>query len=46
MAEDKVMELPILWDGGEQDNIAIPIEPVELEEVGVCSELYEDRYQL
>jgi len=32
--------------GGEGDNVAIPIEPVVLEEVRVHIELYEDRYRL
>jgi len=46
MAEEEGMELPIPWKGGEQDNVAIPVEPVVLEEVRVCRELYEDRYRL
>jgi len=39
MAKEEGMELPIPRDGGEQDNVAIPIEPVELEEVRVRREL-------
>jgi len=46
MAEEEVMELPIPLDSGEQDNVAIPREPVVLEEVRVCRELYENRYRL
>jgi len=45
MAEEG-MELPIPLNEGERDNVAIPIEPVVLEEVRVCGELYEDRYRL
>jgi len=41
-----MMELPFLQDRGEQDQFAIPREPVVLDEVRVCRELYEDRYQL
>jgi len=46
MAEEEGMELPIPLNGGERDDVAIPIEPVVLEEVRVRRELYEDRYQL
>jgi len=41
-----VMELLIPLDRGERDNVAIPREPVVLEEVRVRRELYEDRYRL
>jgi len=46
MAEEEGMELPIPRNGGEPDNVAIPIKPVVLEEVRVRRELYEDRYRL
>jgi len=39
-------ELPIPLNEGEEDNVAIPIEPVVLEEVRVPRELNEDRYRL
>jgi len=39
-------ELPIPLNEGERDNVAIPLEPVVLEEVRVHRELYEDRYWL
>jgi len=45
MAEEGT-ELPIPLNEGERDNVAIPIEPVVLEEVRVRRELYEDRYRL
>jgi len=46
MAEGEGMELPIPRNGGERDDVAIPIEPSVLEEVRVRRELYEDRYRL
>jgi len=46
MAEEEGMELPIPLNEGERGNVAIPIEPVVLEEVRVRRELYEDKYQL
>jgi len=46
MAEEEMMELPFLQDRGEQDQFAIPREPVVLDEVRVRRELYEDRYRL
>jgi len=39
-------ELPIPLNEGEEDNVAIPIEPVVEEEVIVPRELNEDRYRL
>jgi len=39
-------ELPIPLNEGERDNVAVPIEPVMLEEIRVRRELYEDRYRL
>jgi len=39
-------ELPIPLNEGERDDVAIPIEPVVLEEARVRRELYEDRYRL
>jgi len=45
MAEEGT-ELPIPLNEDEGDNVAIPIEPVVLEEVRVHRELYEDRYRL
>jgi len=45
MAEEGT-ELPIPLNEGEKDNVAIPIEPVVLEEVRVPRELNEDRYRL
>jgi len=41
MAEE-CTELPIPLNEGERDNVAIPIEPVVLEEVRVRRKLYED----
>jgi len=46
MAEEEGMELPIPLNEGERDDVAIPIEPVVLEEVRVRRKLYEDRYRL
>jgi len=45
MAEEGT-ELPIPLNKGEEDDVAIPIEPVVLEEVKVPRELNEDRYRL
>jgi len=45
MAEEGT-ELPIPLNESEEDNVAIPIEPVVLEEVRVPRELNEDRYRL
>jgi len=45
MAEEGT-ELPISLNEGERNNVAIPIEPVVLEEVRVCRDLYKDRYRL
>jgi len=41
MAEEGT-ELPIPLNGGERDNVAIPIKPVVLGEVRVHRELFED----
>jgi len=39
-------EIPIPLNEGEEDDVAIPIEPVVLEEVRAPRELNEDRYRL
>jgi len=43
---EKGTELRIPLSKGEGENVAIPIEPVVLEEVRVHRELNEDRYRL
>jgi len=45
MAEEGT-ELPIPLNDGERDNVAIPIEPVVLEDGRVHRELNKDRYWL
>jgi len=45
MAEEGT-ELPIPRNEGEEDNIAISIEPVVKEDVRVHRECYEDKYRL
>jgi len=45
MAEEGT-EIPIPLNEGEEDDVAIPIEPVVLENVRVPRELNEDRYRL
>jgi len=45
MAEEGT-ELPIPLNEGEEDNVAIPVEPEVLEEARVSRELNEDRYRL